>query len=297
MPIQFQRRQQTLTRVCRVSGRGYWTGKPVTVTCCPAPPDTGIVFRRRDLANCVGIQAVASQRTETPLRTKLVGRSSSVEMIEHVMAALYAMEVDNCIVECNGAEMPGLDGSALAYCLAIDEVGLSIQNRWVRTFSVDEPLRIGDESQWIELGPALNHELTCEYHLEYDYATSIPTGHFRSAVTPDTFLSEVASARTFVTKMEATTLQAKGLASHVTYRDLLVFDERGPIDNILRFHDESVRHKLLDLVGDLALCGVRLLGSVRAYRSGHILNGRMAARIVEEYQKLSCQTPIARLAA
>ena len=271
-----QRCQQTIAGVCRVSGRGYWSGLPVTVTFRPAPADHGIVFQRSDLADRPAYPALSNHRLETALRTRLGNGHSSVDMVEHIMSALYALGIDNCLVECTASEMPGLDGSSLAYSCALKNVGLVEQAVPVATLSIDAPFRLGDDRQWIMIAPSRDRGLTCEYRLDYEADSVIPSGRFQSAITPQHYLDEIAPARTFVTHEEAERLQAQGLGQHATHRDLLVFDENGPIDNVLRFEDECVRHKLLDLIGDLALCGLKLQGKVTAFRSGHILNGRMA---------------------
>lgn len=276
-PMQIPQLQKTIARVCRVSGRGYWSGVPVTVTFRPAPEDSGIVFERSDLPKPSGVRALASNRVEASLRTRLLDEAVAVDMVEHVMAALHAFEIDNCIVECSACEMPGLDGSSLAYALALEQAGVEEQAAERRVLQIDAPYRIGDDRQWIMVAPSPRPGLTCEYRLDYSTPTWIPNGTYATCVTPAIFRDEIAPARTFVTKTEADQLLAKGVARHVTHRDLLVFDQAGPIDNVLRFSDECARHKLLDLIGDIALSGVAVHGKITAYRSGHILNGRMAA--------------------
>ena len=274
--MRFKRLQQTLAMVAHVSGRGYWSGLPVTVSFEPAPVNTGIVFKRVDLPGKPSVAAVAGHRTEATLRTRLNSENCTVEMVEHVMSALYSMEIDNCIVHCNAHELPGLDGSAMAYALAIDRVGTVTQSEACRVVSIDAPHRIGDDRQWIMALPTAEPGLQIEYRLDYGRDSAISSSTFRASLSPKVFLDEIAAARTFVTEREAEQLQARGLAQHVSHRDLLVFGEDGPIDNVLRFDDECARHKLLDLIGDLALCGVSLQGKVVAYRSGHNLNGEMA---------------------
>ncbi len=283
--MQVQRRQKTIARVCHVSGRGYWSGTPITVTFRPADENSGIVFQRIDLPDQPRIPVSASLRMETALRTRLAVEGATVDMVEHILSALFALQIDNCLVECTAREMPGMDGSSIAFAIALDQSGICEQPAWVQSLVIDAPHRIGDDRQWIMVTPTSQAGFTCEYRLDYPSSTNIPSGTFSSSITPDLYLDEIAPARTFVTKAEADQLQSKGLAKHVTFRDLLVFDQNGPIDNVLRFNDECARHKLLDLIGDLALCGVPICGKVIAYRSGHILNGRMAAWLEEQARK------------
>ncbi|MDZ4849106.1 MAG: UDP-3-O-acyl-N-acetylglucosamine deacetylase [Pirellulaceae bacterium] len=274
--MRFKRLQQTLASVAHVSGRGYWSGQPVTVSFEPAPANTGIIFKRTDLPGKPTLAAMAQNRVETSLRTRLASGDCSFDMVEHVLAALYAMEIDNCVVQCSANEMPGLDGSALAFALAIERAGLDTQNDTCRTVCIEAPFKIGDDRQWIMALPSAEPGLCCEYRLDYGDNPIIPAATFRAKLSPRLFIDEIAPARTFVTDDEAKNLQNRGVASHVTHRDLLVFGPDGPIDNVLRYEDECARHKLLDLVGDLALSGVALQGKIVAFRSGHILNGKMA---------------------
>ncbi|MEQ1826188.1 MAG: UDP-3-O-acyl-N-acetylglucosamine deacetylase [Pirellula sp.] len=277
--MQHIRFQQTIEHVAHVSGRGYWSGRPVTLTFLPASSDSGIVFRRIDLTGRPEIHANTTQRRETSLRTTLLENGAHVEMVEHVMAALHGMEIDNCVVECDAPEMPGMDGSALAFCVALDRAGVRQLTAQTRDVAITVPLRVGDETQWIMAVPSSDPGLTIQYQLDYGPNNSIPPSTSTFQLDRETFAQHIAPARTFVTDREARELQMQGVASHVTYRDLIVFGPSGPIDNSLRFDDECSRHKLLDLVGDMSLCGLRVQGKIIARRSGHVLNGRMAQAI------------------
>lgn len=277
--MRVSRFQHTIGHPCHVSGRGYWTGCPVSVVFQPAEPSTGIVFRRVDLPHKPLIPAVASNRTETALRTRLKHEGAMVDMVEHVMAALYGLEIDNCIIDVDAPEMPGLDGSAHAFALALHQAGIEVQPAKRMMNVVDRPIRIGDHHQWIMAMPSPYPSLSLEYRLDFGPESPIGAATIATELDPETFLTNFAPARTFILQSEAQQLQSQGLARHVTYRDLLVFGDRGPIDNSLRFSDECARHKLLDLIGDLALCGMDIAGRVIACRSGHVLNGRMAAEL------------------
>jgi UDP-3-O-acyl-N-acetylglucosamine deacetylase len=202
-------------------------------------------------------------------------------MVEHVLAALYAFQIDNCIIETTGCEMPGLDGSAFAFSCALRQAGIAIQDNRRKTLVINRSIRIGDDRQWIMATPSSTHGLSLEYRLDYGPNSSIRNATFAAEIDAHTFHHQIACARTFITKAEAEQLQAQGLAKHVTNRDLLVFAENGPIDNSLRFSDECARHKLLDLIGDLSLTGIDLSGRVVACRSGHKLNGRMADELIQ----------------
>jgi UDP-3-O-acyl-N-acetylglucosamine deacetylase len=204
-------------------------------------------------------------------------------MIEHIMSALHASQVDNCFVDCSAQEMPGLDGSSLRFALGIDQVGVVRQSACVAEVEIKESIRIGNDEQWILALPHADHDLEsgliCEYRLDFGPQSVIPKGDYSISLNHAAYMQEVAPARTFITHHEAEILQSQGLAKHVTHRDLLVFGPQGPVGNTLRFDDECARHKLLDLIGDLALSGIQIHGRIIACRSGHVLNGRMAMEL------------------
>jgi len=200
-------------------------------------------------------------------------------MVEHVMASLYAMDIDNCVVECDAPEMPGMDGSALAFSVALDRARLRPQPAPTHAISLNMPIRVGDDQQWIMAIPSRDPGLTIRYQLDYGPTSPIAASTHSYVVGRDSFANTIAPARTFMSESEARGLQSQGIATHVTFRDLLVFGPTGPIENSLRYEDECARHKLLDLIGDLSLCGLRVQGEIIAHRSGHILNGRLAESI------------------
>ncbi len=280
--------QHTLSRPCQVTGRGYWSSQPITLTFFPAEPNTGVQFVRTDLPDCPRVQAVTDHRVDMQLRTRLANGTAVVDMVEHVLAALYGLKIDNVEIHCTSCEMPGMDGSSHAYTLALEAAGRTIQSEHRMTHHITEVIRLGTESQWIAAFPAtVDNTLNIEYQLDYGPDSSIGRGTFSTDISEFTFVNELAQARTFVTLAEAEMLQSKGLAQHVTHRDLLVFDKSGPIENTLRFPDECPRHKALDMLGDLALAGFDLVGRVVAHRSGHQLNGRLAQMLREKAMEKS----------
>jgi len=285
--------QQTISHITRVSGRGYWSGQPVTLTFRPAPADSGIVFRRMDLPENPVVRALASSRVDTHLRTKLVSGHAEVEMVEHVMAALYGMQIDNCIIESDACEMPGLDGSAAAIALALHLAGVQTQDAPAKALVLSDTLHVGDAQCYVTAEPTDSMELSLSYHLNYGPESPIPSTTSMATLTRNEFLHHIAPARTFLSERDAKELQRLGIARHVTFRDLLIFGPDGPIDNSLHFSDECSRHKLLDLIGDLALCGVRVYGKLTAHKSGHNLNGRMAQQLMSLYGKSQRPQPCA----
>lgn len=275
------RRQRSIASTAAVEGFGYWSGKDVKVEFRPAAADSGIVFVRCDLPHQVRIPAIVANRVETPRRTTLRSHGASVEMIEHIMAALGGLGVDNCEVFVTAAEMPGCDGSSLPFVNALVEAGIVEQESLRPALIVRETTRLGSGDSWVEARPG-SGGLSIKFHLDYGQGNAIGRQTLTLPVTPDSFRRELASSRTFMLKSEADWLLAQGFGKRATPKDLLIFDSEGPVDNELRFHDECVRHKTLDLVGDLALAGCDLVGHFVAYRSGHRLNADLVRVLLTE---------------
>lgn len=275
------RNEHTIAASCSVSGRGYWSGKEVTVAIHPAPSGSGVKLVRSDLEAQPSCHAAVTNRVDASLRTNLCAGDASFEMVEHLMAALYALEIDNCLVEVDGEELPGLDGSSLAYVEVLRESGLILQAGSRPRLIINQTIRVGDGSGWIEATPSRNDNSVFEYQLSFDGPSPIRSQGYRVELTPRRFTREIAAARTFVTAAQAKEIRAAGLASHVGNQDLLVIDDAGPVDNQYRFTNECARHKTLDLIGDLALSGVDLVGNFVSFRGGHRLNGKMADRLAQ----------------
>jgi len=263
-----------------VEGFGYWSGQNVRVEFRPAPPDAGITFVRTDLGTPHYIPAVVDNRVEVPRRTTLAAGDASVDMVEHVMASLAGLQIDNCEVWVDGAEMPGCDGSSRPFVDALLTTERIDQPAWRDTLVITSVLRVGDETCWVEASPEPYGTLALQYMLDYGPECAIGQQTFALRLTPDSFRTELAPARTFILQHEAEWLRQQGLGQRVTCSDLLVFDQRGPVGNPLRFADECVRHKTLDLVGDLALAGCDMQGRITAYRSGHRLNAELIRELL-----------------
>jgi len=280
----YLRQQTTIERAVQVTGFGYWSGKDVCVEFRPAEPSTGIVFVRCNGDAPKRIPALVANRIEVPRRTNLMCGGASVEMVEHIMAALAGIRVDNCEVWVDSAEMPACGGSSQLFVDAILSAGIVEQNAQRSRIVITDITRVGNEDCWVEARPSRVDGLSIKYRLDYAECPAIGRQTLEMAVTPESFEKELASARTFLLKPEADWLQQQGLGARVTYQDVLVFDEDGPLENELRYPDECVRHKALDLVGDLALAGCDFVGRVTAHRSGHRLNAELVSALLAENQ-------------
>jgi len=274
------RSQQTIARVAEVKGLGFLWGSDIHLRFLPAEADYGIRFARTDLVNTEPIPALVEYTIPRERRTVIEHGPARVEMIEHVMAALAGLQVDNCLVEVNAPEPPGGDGSSLLFAEAIADAGIVAQDRPRRVLNINKQVWANDSDQvGVVAGAAAHGDLEITYELDYGPNCPIQpqTANFR--ITPETFLEEIAFARTFVLEAEAEALKAQGYGQRLTTADLLIFGPQGPIDNPLRSPSECARHKLLDCIGDLALIGCDIQGTVTARRSGHRLNGEIVRRL------------------
>ncbi|MEZ6152394.1 MAG: UDP-3-O-acyl-N-acetylglucosamine deacetylase [Pirellulaceae bacterium] len=288
-----ERNQTTLAAPCTVSGRGYWSGATNCLTFLPAPADSGIRFVRTDLLGHPSVLAVVENRDSMPLRTCLSRGRAEVDMVEHVLAALHGLQIDNAIVHCTACEMPAMDGSSFAFTLALQAVGRVDLQEVRPTVTLDRTIRVGDDRQWIVAQPLPSpmpssglvadprQRLELEYRLDFGPDSPILKSSHAIRLEPKTFFETICAARTFIGVETAQVLQARGMAKHVTEQDLIVFDRHGPVNNRLRYPDECARHKLLDLIGDLAVTGVDVVGRITSHRGGHQLNGQMSTALRE----------------
>jgi UDP-3-O-acyl N-acetylglucosamine deacetylase len=289
------RYQQTIARPAEVRGTGFLTGAVVRLRFLPAPPDSGVVFVRTDLRPYGRVPAQVDCVTGTARRTTLGHPPAQVSLVEHVLAALAGLRVDNCRVELDAPEPPGLDGSARAFVDALIAAGPVRQPARRAVWCVDAPVVVQAGRASLALYPPSCEGLTLSYFLDYGLGSPIARQVHTQAATPGGFARDLAPCRTFILESEAEELRRQGLGARTTAADLLVFGPHGPVDNRLRFANEPARHKLLDLVGDLSLLGADLCGHVVACRSGHPLNVELARTLA---RRLAAPAPAApRLAA
>jgi UDP-3-O-acyl N-acetylglucosamine deacetylase len=275
--------QQTIAGRTSVTGFGYWTGEDVCIEFRPAPIDAGITFVRADIGPQVRVAARVEHRNEAPRRTNLCRGQAEVHMVEHVLAALAGLEIDNCEVWTNRPEMPGCDGSSGPFVDALFRAGLVRQDASAHYLRITDPVRVVEGESWIEARPSQADQLHIEYQLDYPRHSVIGRQVARITATPERFRRELASCRTFVLESEAEEMVRQGLGLRVTPRDLLVFNEAGPVDNRLRYPNECARHKALDVLGDLALVGCRVAGEITAHRSGHRLHAELTRKLLERF--------------
>ncbi len=285
------RYQRTLAGPAEVRGVGFLTGAAVRLRFTPAPPNVGVVFIRTDLRPRACVPAHVRQVTGFNRRTTLGREPAQIGLVEHVLAALAGLRIDNCRVEVNAPEPPGLDGSARAFVDALQTAGTRLQPARRPIYAVEETIVASSDGASLALHPpAAQHEegLVVSYFLDYGPRSPIGRQIHTAAVTPGEFAENIAPCRTFLLESEAEELRRQGLGPRTTPADLLVFGPQGPIANRLRYDNEPARHKVLDIIGDLSLLGVDLCGHVTACRSGHPLNVAMA-RSLDERLNFSCR--------
>jgi UDP-3-O-acyl-N-acetylglucosamine deacetylase len=207
------------------------------------------------------------------------------------------MRIDNCYVELNAPEPPGLDGSAQQFVDLVRRAGARLQPAQRTIWATEEPLVVAHSGACLTLHPATEQALQITYMLDYGARSPIDCQRATQIITPESFANEIACCRTFILESEAEELRRQGLGSRTTLADLLVFGRKGPIDNKLRHANEPARHKILDLVGDLSLFVFDLVGHVVAYRSGHPLNIEMVRALTRELNGNARPQMMPRLAA
>lgn len=293
-------KQRTIAQSASVMGYGFFTNADVTATFHPAEADTGILFVRSDLPGRPEVPATIEFAVERHRRTALERGEARVELTEHLLAALAGLAIDNCIVELDGPEPPGGDGSARHFVDALLTAEIVEQEQPAAIFEVPSQLRIESHDGFGQIAtlppvsglasrlasrrngseaPAIRHCLTLRYELDYGDGAAVPKQFAEFTITPETFAAEIAGMRTFILESEIETLRARGYGEKVTSADLLIFGASGVIGNALRADNECARHKLLDCIGDFALIGGRLAGRVTATRTGHAENRELIRKL------------------
>jgi len=269
--------RRTLKQAVGCTGIGLHTGKPVRLRLLPAPPEHGIRFVRVDVG--VEIPATLAHLSRQDHATTLSHEGVSVDTVEHLLSALYALGIDDVRVEIDGPEVPILDGSAAPFVILIHEAGQRPLNTSREYLKVLKPVEVTRGGKWARLVPSGHFEVS--YEIGFDH----PLLRHQAAtlrITPRAFTDAVAPARTFGFLHEVETLRRHGLALGGSLDNAIVIGESGVLNSKLRFDDEFVRHKILDAVGDLALLGHPLLGRLEASKAGHALHAAVAQKLLAQ---------------
>ncbi|MBU4303004.1 MAG: UDP-3-O-acyl-N-acetylglucosamine deacetylase [Candidatus Omnitrophica bacterium] len=275
-------KQKTIVNQVTLKGVGIHTGNKVNVTFKPAAADSGVTFIRTDISGAPRVKADVGSLLLAPKfsrRSSIGNDQAEVQTVEHLMAALSSLGIDNIDIQIDNNEVPGLDGSSINFLEALEKAGFAHQDAPRYVYTVKEPICIQEGSGSITILPA--KEFKISYTLNYDHPM-LAAQFLEIAVNAESFKTALSSARTFCLESEASELQNQGLGLGANYENTLVVGKTGVIKNKLRFPDEFVRHKILDLVGDLYLAGCPINGHVVALKSGHSLNLKIAQKIYEQ---------------
>ncbi|MCL4471821.1 MAG: UDP-3-O-acyl-N-acetylglucosamine deacetylase [Gammaproteobacteria bacterium] len=275
-------RQRTLKNVIRATGVGLHTGEKVYLTLRPAAVDTGIVFRRIDLAEPVDIKAAPDSVGETRLSSTLVQDGVKVSTVEHLMSAFAGLGIDNAYVDLTAPEVPIMDGSASPFVFLLQSAGIEEQPAAKKFIRIKRPVEVKDGDKWVRFDPHPGFKLSLAIAFDHPVLS-----HSAQSVTVDfadtSFLKEIARARTFGFMHEVEAMRSQGLALGGSLDNAIVMDEFRVLNSDgLRYEDEFVKHKLLDAIGDLYLLGHPLIGAFSGYKSGHALNNRLLRALMAD---------------
>ncbi|MDR3791970.1 MAG: UDP-3-O-acyl-N-acetylglucosamine deacetylase [Terracidiphilus sp.] len=269
--------EQTIASPIELTGVGLHSGAPVTLRLMPAAAGSGIVFRRTDLDN-FEIAATGRNVAKVSYATSLMRQGVLISTTEHLLSALIGMGVDNVIVELDNLELPILDGSSLPYVEAFREAGIRVQRRRREVIRVLKPVEVREGNKFIGVYPGKGYRIS--------YVIEFPEPIGRQVATIDlaaeTYGTMIAAARTFGYKADEKKLKDMGLIRGASSENAIVLGPEGPENGPLRFEDEYVRHKVLDLIGDLALAGRRIEGHVVAERAGHAMHTALVSRLMKD---------------
>ncbi len=272
--IRFQR---TLRNSISIEGIGLHTGKPVKMTLKPAPVDSGVVFIRTDIGNAQ-VKAVAAHIGATSYATTLSHNGVSVKTVEHLLAAFAGLHIDNAYAEISTDEVPIMDGSARPFIRLIADAGIQTQEAVQPVLKVIKPIFVRDGSKQIAIWPA--DETSISYFIDFNHPL-LKEQSMQYAPSENAFLREISDARTFGFLSDVKTLQANGLAKGASLDNAVALTEDSVVNKDgLRYKNEFVRHKILDLIGDLSLVGMPIIGHIVAHKSGHGLNSQIIGKLL-----------------
>ena len=274
-------KQRTLKRIVQATGVGLHTGKKVTLTMRPAPANTGVIYRRTDLNPPVDFPADAKSVRDTMLCTCLVNEDDvRISTVEHLNAALAGLGIDNVIVEVSAPEIPIMDGSAAPFVFLLLDAGIEELRTAKKFIRIKETVRVEDGDKWAEMRPYNGFKL--DFTIDFNHpAIDASTQRYKLDFSAESFMSQISRARTFGFMRDIEYLQSKGLCLGGSFDCAIVVDDYRVLnDDGLRFEDEFVRHKMLDAIGDLFMCGYNIIGEFTAFKSGHALNNKLLQAVL-----------------
>ena len=279
-------KQRTLKQAISTTGVGLHKGNKVNLTLRPAPANTGLIFRRVDLDPVVDIPARADWVRDTQLCTCLINEQDvRVSTVEHLLAALAGVGIDNCIIEVDSHEIPIMDGSSHPFVYLLQSAGIEEQSVAKKFIRIKAPIRVEEEDgKWAELLP--HDGFRIDFAIDFNHPAIAETGQQVSMdFSSGAFIKEISRARTFGFMKDIEYLRKNNLALGGSFDNAVVLDEFRVLNTDgLRYDDEFVKHKMLDAIGDLYMCGHSILGHLRAYKSGHALNNHLLQAMLQQQE-------------
>lgn len=275
-------KQRTLKQAAKVTGIGLHSGKKVTLTLRPAPANTGIIYARTDLDPVVYFPASADAIRDTQLCTCMINDEGvRISTVEHLNAAMSALGLDNLIVEVDAPEIPIMDGSSSPFIYLLLDAGIEEQDAAKKFIRIKETVRVEEGDKWAEFKP-YNHGLKLDFTIDFTHPMiTKEVRNYKMDFSAQHFIQQLSRARTFTFMKDVEYLQSIGLALGGSLDNAIVLDEYRILnEDGLRFKDELVRHKMLDAIGDLFMCGYNILGDFSAYKSGHGLNNKLLRAVL-----------------
>lgn len=274
-------KQRTIKKEVIFSGKALQTGKHVDVICAPAGAGQGITFTRTDIKERPSINLAEMMLSPGQKRRSTIGMGKvQVQTVEHFLAAVWSLGIDNLDVEISAPELPAMDGSSLGFLLQLKEAGIMGLDAEREYIKITDPVEASDGEGSVSVVPA--DSFSVSYFIDYD-VKCIGKGEYHFDPEKTSFEEEIAPARTFCLMREALILFLTGLGRGATMENTLILRDKGPLGTRFRMEGEPVRHKVLDLIGDLYMLGRPIIGRVVAKKSGHALNGELIKKISEKY--------------
>ncbi len=271
-------KQRTISQSVEVVGIGLHKGEPVKLRLEPLSVDSGIIFYREDLATSIPLNPKSVVNTQ--MATVIGSEKGSISTIEHFLSAVYAYGIDNLRVIVDGNEMPVMDGSAISFCLLLDEAGIEEQEQSKQVICIKEEVEVRDGEKFVRLSPAQN--ATFEFEIDFDHP-AIGQQKERFELSTTGFINEIARARTFGFAKDIQYLQSQNLAMGATLQNAIGLDDHRILNpEGLRFENEFVRHKILDAMGDLMVTGYTILGTYTSFAGSHRLNYELTSALLAD---------------
>lgn len=278
-------KQRTLQRSIQTTGVGLHSGRKVTLTMHPAVANSGIIYRRIDLNPAVDFPADAKSVRDTMLCTCLVNEHGvRISTVEHLNAALAGLGIDNIVIEVDAPEIPIMDGSAAPFVYLLLDAGVKELKALKKFIRITQPVRVEDGDKWAELTP--HNGFNLDFTIDFNHpAIDSSTQRYQVEFSAESFVRQISRARTFGFMRDIEYLQARGLCLGGSFDCAVVVDDYRVLNEEgLRFQDEFVRHKTLDAIGDLFMCGYNIIGAFRAFKSGHALNNKLLQAVISQQE-------------